>query len=107
MEAVGFVGGALTLAGVMTFLAQLRSRVPRFRTGSALVVLGLAMVGAAYYVTNRAAPVATGHPVSPATTAPTQSPTTLAVPTSVAAFAALSHDQQKVVMQQQIDRYNS
>ena len=106
MEAVGFVGGALTLAGVMTFLAQLRSRVPKFRTGAALVVLGLAMVGAAYVVTSRAG--AAGHPVSPATTAPTQaSPTTLAVPTSVAAFAALSHDQQKVVMQQQIDRYNS
>ena len=108
MEAVGFVGGALTLAGVMTFLAQLRSRVPRFRTGSALVALGLAMIGAAYYVTSRAAPVATGHPVSPPTTALTQaSPPALAVPTTVAAFAALSHDQQRLVMQQVLGHYNS
>jgi hypothetical protein len=108
VEAVGFLGGALTLAGVMTFLAQLRRQVPKFRSGTALLVLGLAMVGAAYYVTTNAAPVAANHPVSPATTAPTQaSPTTLPVPTTVAEFAALSHDQQKAVMQQEVDRFNS
>jgi hypothetical protein len=109
MEAVGYLGGAFAIAGVMTFLAQLRRRVHSYKVGGALVVLGIAMAGSAYYVATRpvAASARPASPVTSAPNAPAQASPALAIPSTVAAFQALGPTQGKAVMQQELDRYNS
>jgi hypothetical protein len=109
MEAVGYLGGAFAIAGVMTFLAQLRRQVHTFKVGGGLVVLGIAMAAGAYYVSTRPA-AAAAHPASPVTSASTalaQASPSLAIPTTVAAFQALGPTRGKAVMQEELDRYNS
>lgn len=107
MEAVAYLGGAFALAGIMAFLNQLRRRVPGYKAGAALLGLGAVMIAAAYVTAHRSPGV--GHPGTPAATMPTtaSSPPGLAIPTTVAAFAALPPDQRKAVMQQEVDRYNA
>jgi hypothetical protein len=101
MEAVGFIGGAFTLAGLAATLAQWRRNRTIVRWAGALAIIGLAMVATAVIVTARAsgvAPAAAPPAVTP--TAPASGP---AMATSVTAFAALPADQKKVQMQQAID----
>jgi hypothetical protein len=105
MEAVGFIGGAITLAGLAATLAQWRRNRTIVRWAGALAIVGLAMVATAVVVTARAKAVAPA-PARPAAT-PTASASAPAIATSVAAFAALPADQKKVQMQQAIDRYNA
>jgi hypothetical protein len=104
MEAVGYLGGAFAIAGVMTFLAQLRRRVHSYKVGGALVVLGIAMAGSAYYVATRPAAAHPASPVTSAPTAPAQASPALAIPSTVAAFQALGPTQGKAVMQQELDQ---
>src|SRR5438105_5466699 len=104
MEAVGYLGGAVTLAGVMALLARWRDRVRRpsaFRLGAALVILGVAMIGVAYYVTSLRARPTLAPRARP-------SPTASALPTwtTYEQFYALSHDQQVVVIGQALARYD-
>ena len=105
MEAVGFIGGAFTLAGLAATLAQWRRNWTIVRWAGALAIIGLAMVATAFIVTARAksAPPAAAPPAA-TPTAPASAP---AMATSVAAFAALPADQKKVQMQQAIDHYNA
>lgn len=109
MEAVAYLGGAFALAGIMAFLSQLRRRVPGYKAGAALLGLGVVMIGAAYFVTWHRSPVVVSHPGTPSATLPSAlaSASGVSIPTTVAALAALPPDQRKVVMQQEIDRYNA
>src|SRR5881398_597428 len=100
MEAVGFIGGAFTLAGLAATLAQWRRNRTMVRWAGALAIIGLAMVATAVIVTARAKVVA------PAAAPPAATPTASSAPamaSSVTAFAALPADQKKVQMQQAID----
>src|SRR5882672_3003203 len=105
MEAVGFIGGAFTLAGLAATLAQWRRNRTMVRWAGALAIIGLAMVATAVIVTARAKAVApAAAPPAATPTAPASAP---AMASSVTAFAALPADQKKVQMQQAIDRYNA
>jgi hypothetical protein len=105
MEAVGFIGGAFTLAGLAATLAQWRRSRTMVRWAGALAVIGLAMVATAVFVTARATGVtrATAPPAA-TPTAPASAP---AMATSVTAFAGLPADQQKAQMQQAINHFNA
>lgn len=101
MEAVGFIGGAFTLAGLAATLAQWRRHRTMVRWAGALAIIGLAMVATAVIVTAQAKtapPAAVPPPATP--TAPASAP---AMATSVTAFATLPADQKKVQMQRAID----
>ena len=101
MEAVGFIGGAFTVAGLAATLTQWRRNRTIVRWAGALAVIGLAMVATAVFVTARATGVT--RPAAPPAATPTAPASGPAMATSVAAFAALPADQKKVQMQQAID----
>jgi hypothetical protein len=105
LEAVGFIGGAFTLAGVAAALTQWRRHRAFIKWAGALAIIGLAMVATAVIVTaggRTAAPAAA--PPAAVPTAPASTPAVV-VPawSTYEQFYALTPAQQTVVMQQAED----
>jgi hypothetical protein len=108
MEAVGFIGGAFTLAGLAAALTQWRRHRAIIKWAGALAIIGLAMVATAVIVTAGARTVApAAAPPAAVPTAPASTPAVV-VPawSTYEQFYALTPAQQSVVMQQALDHSN-
>jgi hypothetical protein len=111
VEAVGFLGGAFTLAGVATFMAHWRRDRTFITWPAGLAILGLVMLASAAVVLTLPKAVAPAAP-APGPTAPASAPASapaVAVPawTTYEQFYALTPAQQTEVMQQAVDHVDA
>lgn len=99
MEAVGFIGGAFTLAGVATLMAQWRQHRTFMAWAAAMAILGLVMLASAVVVLAQPKAVAPAAP----TTAATAPASGIQAVTSYQDLLALTPAQQVSVMQRVVD----